>query len=249
MKTDRIVNQAKSFNMFESIVGKTEKDIPEFINKHKNFIETNPAYYGLCIWKPKIILDSLNNINNNDILVYCDAGCYLNNAGINRFEYYLSKLIDEKSICVFNTNDKYIAQHYVKNDAIMHYCPDFNNNLNIYCYAGVIIMKKNEKTMELIKDWLTLCENYNFLDKSPSKIYKDMNHYIGNDIDNGLFNLCLYKHKKCVFKIYPDEINLYINNNQIAYTNSVAHYNEIDWSSLEKIPFQYRRWTPKFGYE
>lgn len=142
MKTDRIINEAKSFNIFDKILSKTEKDIPNFINKHKNFIKRNKPGYGFWIWKPKIILDTLMELNDNDILIYCDAGFYLNNKGIERLKYYLNTLNNDKLFCVFSSSGNYKAQNFVKNDAIMSYYPQFNNELNSLCYAGIMIIKK-----------------------------------------------------------------------------------------------------------
>jgi hypothetical protein len=49
------------------------------------------------------------------------------------------------------------------------------------------------------------------------------------------------------FSVTPDEINLYTSDGtQIAHTN--INKKEADWSSLDHIPFQVRRMTPKFGY-
>ena len=73
MTTDRIANQAKEMNVFDKIFQLTEDDISEYIVKHSNFIKRNPYGYGLFIWKPKIIYDTLLKMNNEDILVYCDA--------------------------------------------------------------------------------------------------------------------------------------------------------------------------------
>lgn len=247
MKTDRIINEAKSFNIFDKILSKTEKDIPDFINKHKIFIKRNKPGYGFWIWKPKIILDNLMELNDNDILIYCDAGFHLNNKGIKRLEYYFSTLNNDKSFCVFSASDRYKAQSFVKNDAIMSYYPQFNNELNTCCYAGIMIIKKNNISINLINDWLKLCENYNFLDKSRSKKYKDLKHYKGNDCDNGLFNLCLSKYKKIVNIIYPDEINIYLNGIQYHHLN-INERKKLNWSQLDDKPFQARRLTPKFGY-
>jgi hypothetical protein len=244
MSTNRILNEAKSFNMFDVIVSKSEDDIPEFIEKHKEFIEKEPYGFGRWIWKPKIIFDSLNSLNDNDILVYADAGCYLNKNGIERFKYYLTSIEKEKDICVFSTNDYYKAQHYVKRDCIMNYYPEFSNELSNCCYAGLMIIRKTCNTLKLIEDWLNLCENHHFLDNSPSYNYSELPCYIGQDCDNGIFNLCLSKFKDIVFKVYPDEVNLYNGNKQIDHNK----YKNIDWSSLDNIPFQCRRLTPKFGH-
>ena len=245
MKTDRIVEQAIDFGMFDKIIQMNEYDIKDFIEKHKDFINTNRPGYGFWIWKPKIIYDTLQKLPENDILIYSDAGIYINKNGKERFNFYIEKIKDFDMI-TFSTSDQYKAQHYVKNDAIMHFHPDFNNESNVYCYAGLMIIKKNETTLNFIKDWLELCENYKFLDKSPSTKYKDKEYYRGNDCDNGLFNLCLSKYK-IHFTITPDEINLYTSDGkQIAHTN--INQKEADWSILNNIPFQIRRMTPKFGY-
>jgi hypothetical protein len=248
MTVDRIINQAKSFNIFDYYLGLNELDIPEFIEKHRDFINNNQPGFGFWIWKPKIILDTLHKMKDNDILVYCDAGIYLNINGIERFKEYLSILNNSNgSMLTFSTSNAYIAQQYVKNDAIMSCYPEFNNESNIANYAGLMIIKKNDKSISLITEWLGLCENYHFLDKSGSIYHPDLSHYCGNDCDNGLFNLCLAKHKISL-PIYPDETNIYCNNTQIVHTDLNYNPNNIDWSPLDKFPFQNRRMTPKFGF-
>jgi hypothetical protein len=244
MTTDRIANQAKEMNVFDKILQLTEDDISEYVEKHSNFIKSNPYGYGLFIWKPKVIYDTLLKMNNEDILVYCDAGTYVNKKGKDRFEFYIEQL-NKHDMVVFSTSDNYKAQRYVKNDAIMAYYPEFNKEWTTACYAGLMIIKKTQKSLELIKDWLELCENYHFLDKSNIGKHKNLPHYIGNDCDNGLFNLCLAKYK-IHFVVTPDEVNIYAGGTQIAHTGK--NQKEVDWSSLDHIPFQIRRMTPKFGF-
>lgn len=245
MNTNRIAEEAKSFNIFDEIIQLNEAHIKDFINKHKIFINNNPPGYGYFIWKPKIILDTLLNMNEDDILVYCDAGFYLNNNGIERLNFYLDKL-KIKDIITFSANDKYKIKQYVKMDAIMNYYPEFNN-LHLdknACYAGIMILKKTNNVINLISDWLNLCENYNFLDTNYSINYNEAPYFCGNDKDNGLFNLCLLKYNNS-YKVYPDEINLYDENGfQLHHTN--INFNNIDWSILNDKPFHCRRITPKF---
>jgi hypothetical protein len=249
MSTERIIDQAINFNIFNNIYGLTENDIPEYIEKHKLFIEENKVGYGLWIWKPKIILDTLNKINDNDILIYCDAGVYLNVNGKERLYEYLNMLNDKISIITFSTNGKadYKGQYYVKNDAIMSYYPEYNNELTIYRYAGMIIIKKTNKSLNLISEWLNLCENYNFININSSIVHRDLPHYIGNDCDNGLFNLCLSKHKDINYSIYPDETNIYIGDLQVRHAN--VDIRTVNFDILNDKPFQCRNITPKFGYK
>lgn len=244
MSTDRIINEAVNFKLFNYIISKSENDIPDFVEKHKEFIKNNPHGFGAYIWKPKVIYDVLNEMNENDILVYADAGSYINSKGGDRFKYYLTSLINDKEICVFGCNS-YHAQEWVKMDCIMNYHPEFNNEWTPYCYAGLMIIKKTNNTVKLIDDFLNLCDNY-YIDGSPSCKLSEMPYYLGHDRDNAIFNLCLSKYKNIVHMIYPDEINIYINNQQIHHTR--PNHQTIDWSPLDNIPFQVRRWTPSNGF-
>lgn len=249
MTSDKIVDQAKKFKIFDNILGMTELDIPDFVNKHKKFIDMNKAGYGLWIWKPKIILDTLSKLEENDLLIYCDAGIYLNINGKERMFEYVNILQrdDNFSMITFSTNDNYKAQYFVKSDAVMNFYPQFNNELNNSCYAGLIIFKKNKHSLHFVNEWLGLCENYHFIDKSPSYQFKETPIFLGNDCDNGLFNLCLSKHK-ISYSIYPDEANIYDDNGNQLHHSTTINYKNVNWDLLDKNPFQIRRMTPKFGY-
>ena len=249
MNTNRITQQASEFGIFDKILQLNENNITDYIEKHRNFINDNPYGYGLFIWKPKIIYDTLLNLNENDVLIYCDAGIYLNTNGKERLNEYLSKLINGKSILTFSTSKNYLTKTYVKMDAVMNYYPELRNKSDVACYAGLMIIKKNEYSLTLIREWLNLCENYNFLNKERSIEYNEADYFAGNDCDNGLFNLCLSKHENIVTKIHHNETNLYIDNAQIAHCSDIMQNpKSIDWSSLDKFPFQIRRMTPQFGF-
>lgn len=62
---------------------------------HPTFVENNSEILkhaiggGYWIWKPYIIMKKLNEINDDDILIYLDAGCSLNLKGEKRFNEYI----------------------------------------------------------------------------------------------------------------------------------------------------------------
>lgn len=238
-KPDRILEQARSFNIFTSIKALNEHDIPEYISQHSEFIQRYKEGYGRFIWKPKIIFDKLLSMDDNDILLYCDAGCHLNVQGISRFVDYL-KLFETKHVLAFLTTKEYEVNKFVKKDAIMSYFPELSERMYQYMYAGVVFLKKTPYSMRMIHDWLTLCQTYNFLDQSKSVKYTDPPYFIGQDTDNGLFALCVYKFQRIVKFIQPNEINIY-------NPDGTQNYNCTDWSSLDRFPIQYRRDRPKHG--
>ena len=240
MKPDRIIREATEFGEFDEVRAMTEHDIREFISKHAEFIKLNKYGYGLFIWKPKVILHTLNSLSDNDVLVYSDAGGSLNKNGLERFNEYLD-ILKTVDMIAFSTNDSYRSKYFVKADAVMSYCPEMNESNVPCCYAGIMMIKKTDASIRLIEDWLKLCENYHFIDNSKSTLYQEKPWFSGQDADNGLFNLCLLKHK-ISHNVYPDEVNIYAGDSQYshAYPGKIG-----DWSSLSKSPFHYTRNTPK----
>jgi len=239
---NRILQQAADFKIFDKIIHKSEVDIPEFINKHSDFINNNPHGYGRFIWKPKIILDTLLEMNDDDILLYCDSGVHLNVKGLPRFHEYLRYLEENVSMVSFCTSNYYKPHYFVKQDAVQYYYPEFNALKNIpCCYAGIILFKKDNKSINLVNDWLQLCENYHFLDISPSVYHKETEEFKGQDADNGLFMLVKAKHN-IHHDITPDETNLYTKDGiQLAHVYPSADPNTWDWSLLDSFPIQCRR--------
>ena len=210
-------NQAKDLDVFDTI---TETDEP----------------------KPKVIYDALLKLNYGEILVYCDAGIHVNPGGRDRFlEYKL--MLDTKPICAFSTTSMYKCKYYVKSDAVMSYFPEFNSMDLDYFYAGCMLLKKNDQTVQFMEEWLKLCENHHFIDGSPSYNFKEYPYFHGQDADNGLYALCLCKHINLVHRIDPNEINVYDNNG--VQVGHIVNPSLIDWSPLDKFPFQYRRNTPR----
>jgi hypothetical protein len=116
----------------------------------------------------------------------------------------------------------------------MHYYPEFKENIVPMYYAGIMMIKKNIQTLKFIQEWLELCEIYNLLDSSKSLKYNEIDSFQGNDADNGLFNLCLYKNMIHIDIPYyetnlhsPDGCQLLRNNHH--------------WNLLMDYPIQLRR--------
>ena len=74
-----------------------ENDISlEFRNKFKDKLIFGSKGFGYWCWKPDIILNILNKINNDDCLLYLDAGCHLNINGKKRLPKNIEIIKKEK---------------------------------------------------------------------------------------------------------------------------------------------------------
>jgi len=245
----RILEQAAAFKIFDTILHKTELDMPEFIEKHSEFIRDNPHGYGFYIWKPKIILDTLLNMEDGELLFYCDSGAHLNPKGVSRFQEYLAYLDGDKSMVTFCMSRRYNPQMFVKQGAVQYYFPGFNDMKDLeICYAGYMILRRCDATMDFLVDWLGLCERYYLLDTTVSVYAKELRGFCGNDKDAGLFNVVLAKHN-IDYRITPDETNLYNEEGvQFHHLNLPIHPNEWEWSLLDKFPIHCRRDTGSGRY-
>lgn len=239
MNTDRIQAEAAELGVFRNIFSLNETNIPEFIEKHKEFIEIIKHGYGAWIWKPYIVLKTLEKLPENHTLLYCDAGMHINSMGKARYMEYLKMLeTDGTDVVVFDLPDSFKTEDFVKRDAVMSYYPELYNQSNKYCYAGMFLVKNTINVRTMIHEWLSLCESYHYLLNTPSMNHTEIPGYRGNDGDCGLFNMCILKNEKIVKRISPNETNIF-------KEDGSQHYECTDWSSLDTFPLQVRRIRPK----
>lgn len=190
----RIQKQAKGFNLFYEIIVEDENTLmnnhKDFWEKHGNFILNNKRGYGYWLWKPYIINNLLQKIDENDIILYCDVGCELNNKGLNNF-YKMLNVVTKKKIIGFSgcSNDIF----YTKRDL----SSKFNLNINIlrknHLQAGCLLMQKCRFIEQLMSEWYENCEIYNNIDDTPSKI-PNYNVFIDHRHDQSVLNMILKKY-------------------------------------------------------
>jgi len=156
----RLCKAAKDTNWFNTIKGFTPHDLTnEFKNNHKDILNMKRGG-GYWIWKYDIIQQTLNTINNDDILIYLDAGCSINKNGNNRFYEYVNMLNEKQPIISFQMSHleyKYTTKEIfdyfnVLNDTTITNTGQISNS--------ILIMKKNNTLNTLINLWgKTLIDN------------------------------------------------------------------------------------------
>ena len=88
----RILKEAEEFGEFKTITGYGPENLSrEFIEKYK-LILSMPRGGGYWIWRPIILRDKLDKMNDGEFLIYLDAGCTLNKLGMTRFHEYINML-------------------------------------------------------------------------------------------------------------------------------------------------------------
>jgi len=156
-----------------------------------------PKGGGFWIWKPYLIKKVLDNLPENDILIYCDAGCMINSRGKERFRQYMSLLMESDKGCLaFELPHKEFE--FTKQEVLDYFSasPEIVNSNQLM--ATVILLKKSDYTTFLVNKW---CE---VLYDKPLLFTDDKTRSIQNEqfID--------HRHDQSVFsvirKIYGAEI-------------------------------------------
>jgi hypothetical protein len=196
--TNRINNQAQNTNLFDKTIIYTDKYLEndkKFWNIHSIFIKNNKRGYGYWLWKPYIILKTMNTMKNGDILLYADAGCeidYRNTNKMNILKKYF-KLVKKYKIIFSYTGQK--EYKYNKMDLIKK----LNMTDDKYSYtqqrqSTVLLFLICNKTRNFVNEWYKIACNYHLIDDSPS-INKNIDGFIEHRHDQSIFSLLSKKYK------------------------------------------------------
>lgn len=227
---ERIVNEAKDMGCFNGKIKAYGPDdlSKEFVDKVAAVISM-PRGGGYWIWKPYIIYDMLNQLNDNDILVYADSGCSLQKSAINRFNEYINMISPETEYSVLGmrlrahnrdgslknislkqkiwTTNKIFEYFHINSDS------DIANKEQII--AGVIVCRKSPDSLAIFKKWLNVAEKQPdlFSDKYNEISKKQNNEFRENRHDQSIYSIILQiaPYNKSV-KIINEEIEDVVNN-------------------------------------
>jgi hypothetical protein len=199
----RICGEAKSFNLFTKILGYTDiylKNDTEFWSKHGNFVSTNPRGYGYWLWKSYLCKKLLATINDDDIIVYADAGCTMNLQGKFRLLEYIEMCkTHESGIVSFQLTHQ--EQFWTKNDICQHLGASQNELLSGQLVGGIFLLRKCKAVVDLVDKWYETGSNYNLIDDSPS-LTPNIPEFRENRHDQSIWSI-LRKHHGSI--ILPDE--------------------------------------------
>jgi hypothetical protein len=198
----RLAKQARSSKRFGKIYAFTEESIPgrrEFYARHEAFIVDNSRGFGLWIWKPYIINWVQRRESKNKIIIYLDAGVYLNLATISaskRFDDYL-RIAWKDKVMAFQLKDTQYAEQgfpdlkestWNRSDLLDHLDISERQRQTNQIEAGVIFFRNTKETQDFTKEWLQLMEqdNYEFL-REPSPV-NQADGFIEHRFDQAVFS-------------------------------------------------------------
>ena len=164
----RVTNEMAQTNLFNKIITYTDQDLQndvDFWKKHGTFITNNPKGYGFWLWKPYIIMKIMQTMNDNDILVYLDAGCVMENDSLTKecFNALINRCKEHELVY---TSTYYLEKIWSKMDLLKRFNMANTVIMNtIQHQCTFLIIKKTELMMNLITDWYNSSQNYYNIDE------------------------------------------------------------------------------------
>lgn len=187
-KKQKLQNQMQECKWFERHRVFTDKDLDDnFKNKFSTILSCGRGA-GYWIWKPYIIHNTLQQLPENEYLVYMDGGCTIMNteSAKNRLYQYIVMLEKENKDMLRFVINPHNEFEYTNTETHNYFKNKYNFVVNddnkVQIMATIIIMKNNEGTRgffsEVLRilndDPLLFTDNYNSI--NPDKLFKDHRH-------------------------------------------------------------------------
>lgn len=182
-----------------------------FVQKNKKILSL-PRGNGYWLWKPYIILDTLKQIPDGDIVLYLDSGVEI----LKDIDTLLNNLSTHAIIAFENshTNRQYVKRDLLKLMGID--TPEVRDSIHLQ--ASYLAFKNNKSTRKFVKKWLELCENEIALTDTPS--IDEYTDFLDHRHDQAILSLLYLSHKN-YFKILDlNEAARYFNHHRRRDVNT-----------------------------
>lgn len=191
MAKNRFIQQADALNVFDKIIAYSEDELSEELCNSEVFKEKRGG--GLWSWKPDVILTTLNNLEDGDILVYCDAGCSLYASKEWQRTWDELKRYELIAQRIYQRTDQWTRKN------ILQYFEFSNAHHWEKCFqflATVVILKGSPFTRKLIAEWRKLMIEHPEMvkDVTSAERKSENKKFIENRHDQSLYSALIYKY-------------------------------------------------------
>lgn len=218
------IRTARFWGGFDKFIAYSPIDIDdEFFNNHADIFKISRGY-GLWLWKPYFIYKTLiTECKYGDYLFYCDAGAFLF-----RNIAHIIRTMDDNDVWIpCNPLQEW---QFTKIDAFRLMNIEEKRFFNsAQAQASYICVRKSEKSIKFIKEWLDLCCDKNLL--YPDNVLSKMNNpigFVGHREDQSILSLLCKKNgvrfhsDPSQFGKYPEKY--FVEEYKVAFIPKVKEY-------------------------
>ena len=214
----------------DKVLEYSPKNIPlDFYAAHKDILD-QPRGNGYWLWKPFIVLDALNKVNDGDYVFYMDSGSSL----VDDVHLLINAMEQAKTnIMVFVGPE--IEKVWTKRDAfILMDCdsPEYADTPQIG--ATYVLLKKCNESIEFVKQWLHYMTDARIVTDMPNQMGKEnYPEFMENRHDQSCLSLLVKKHKLPLFR-NPSEYGLNLKSFSEDVISRSSSYSQITYSHRRK---------------
>lgn len=182
---------AKKYGKANKVIEYGQADIDDkFYNKNKKIFSYTKGN-GYWLWKSYIVKKTLDKINYNDYLMYCDSGAYFIN-DINLLIENMKR--DNQDLMCFELDN--IEKNWSKRDAFILLGCDkekyYNSN---QIMATTFIIKKTKYTIKFVEEWIKYAQDERIITDIANQLGKgNYDGFKENRHDQTIFSLLCKKY-------------------------------------------------------
>jgi hypothetical protein len=125
----------------------------EFYEENKKILNMKRGG-GYCLWKPYIILDSFDYINEEEIIFYLDSGDDFKCEAVD----IIKERMSTRNILLFD--GVYLNKNWTKRDCFVQMnCDEAKYWDTIQLEAGICVFKKCDQSIRILNEWISHSSN------------------------------------------------------------------------------------------
>jgi hypothetical protein len=197
-----------NFLGYQNVTSLSDSDLPDSFKLANSHILKHTKGYGYCIWKPYIILDSLQKIEDDELLVYIDS------TDLPQPSFF--KILDEhfKNHDILLINRNYMHDEWTRRDTfVLMNCDSSEYHNKVQLEAGVVCLRKTQFNIDLITEWLHYCSDEQILtEKEQTSGLPNFPGFIEHRYDQSILTNLQIKYS--IPHLFIDENTIKFNYNQ-----------------------------------
>jgi len=242
----RICRQAKKMNAYTQIIGASEENLdPQFRELFKQHLIKHSRGFGYMCWKPQIVRQTLETMQDGDLLHWVDSGSHMNPRGRWRLLQYFSMAdVAPTGILAFQcVPPAHPFQHdgrdfpdlpdrkWTKGDLLDRLGVRTNHDLLNEQSIGTctFMIRKCPASVAFVDEWLSIPkENFAYIDDSPS-VSQNLEGFVEHRHDQSIFSILAKLRNASTISMYE------------CWYPFADDCETPDWSKVKDYPIQIRR--------
>lgn len=174
---------------FDNVMQYSKGDLATTFYMDNNHILDQSRGAGYWLWKPYLILETLKNIKDGDILMYIDSGaCFVSHAGT------LFKMLDTQDIVLFDMPYFY-NRTYIKRDCFeLMGCTEEMYRIGAHWNGAFQLYRKSEESIKFVTEYLEWCKDERILTDLKSTTGPEDNSFVDHRHDQAVLSLMAIKY-------------------------------------------------------